>query len=126
MYEVAHVGLVVKDAERSSVFYREVLGCRPAGRHEDERVKLLFLEAGGQTIELVEYKGVAYEPRRAGTVDHLAFKVTDLEAAMDRLRAHGVTLLFDEPRMVMDGTKRIMFFAGPDGERLEFVQEVAK
>lgn len=123
MFQVAHVGLVVKDADRSSLFYEEVLGCEPAGRYEDERVKLVFLRAGEQVIELVQYMAGDGQERGAGVVDHIAFAVEDMEAAVGRLRARGVTLLSEAPRAVMDGRKRIMFFAGPDGERLELVQE---
>jgi lactoylglutathione lyase len=124
MYEVAHIGLVVKDSGRSGRFYRDVLGCQPAGAYEDERVKIAFLKAGTQIIELVQYQAGEKEPRRAGIVDHLAFKVGDIDAAIAKLREKGVTLLFDAPRTAL-GDKKIFFFAGPDGERLEFIQEAA-
>lgn len=125
MYEVAHVGLVVKDVEHSSVFYCNVLGCKKAHSYMDERVKILTLQAGTQLIELVQYLANDQVERRAGVVDHIAFKVKDITAAVDRLRSAGVTLLFDAPLTVMGG-KQIFFFAGPDGERLEFIQEASE
>lgn len=125
MYEVAHIGLVVNDVDRSGRFYRDVLGCQAAGAYVDERVKIAFLQAGTQIIELVQYLAGEKEPRQAGVVDHLAFKVADTDAAVAKLREKGVTLLFDAPRTALGG-KKIFFFAGPDGERLEFIQEAAQ
>ncbi|HMM21145.1 MAG TPA: VOC family protein [Selenomonadales bacterium] len=124
MYEVSHIGLVVKDAAKSGEFYREILGCSEVDSYRDSRVALVFLRAGTQTIELVQYMAGETEPRRAGVVDHIAFQVRDIEAEAARLRQRGVRLLFDAPRE-MAGGKKIFFFAGPDGERLEFVQEAA-
>lgn len=121
MYQVAHVGLAVRDAAASSRFYQEVLGCREVSTCEREHVKLVFLQAGGQTLELVQHTDGRPTPRGAGVVDHIAFYVDDMAEAVARLRAHGVTLLQEAPRTA--GDMEIMFFAGPDGERLEFVQQ---
>jgi lactoylglutathione lyase len=125
MYEVAHVGLVVKNAECSSDFYCDVLGCKRVDSYRDERIKILMLQAGTQIIELVQYLAGDKLDRQAGVVDHIAFKVEDIEAAVDKLRSAGVKLLFEAP-LTMAGGKRIFFFAGPDGERLEFIQEAAQ
>jgi len=48
--------------------------------------------------------------------------VTDLDAEIDHLRQHDVTLLLESP--LINGDNKIMSFAGPDGERLEFVQKI--
>lgn len=125
MYEVSHIGLVVRDAAKSSDFYQKVLGCSEVDSYRDNRVTLVFLRTGTQTIELVQYMAGEAEPRRAGVVDHIAFKVQDIDAEIAKLRGMGVTLIFDAPRE-MAGGKKIFFFAGPDGERLEFVQEAAR
>ncbi|WP_425059695.1 hypothetical protein SCACP_02940 [Sporomusa carbonis] len=122
MYNVAHIGVVVKDATKSSEFYTTVLGCQAVSGHQDDRVCLVFLKAGQQTIELIQYKQDAAGTRGAGVVDHIAFAVPDMEAALAHLQRHNVPLLFDQPKMV--GNMKIMFFAGPDGERLEFVQQL--
>lgn len=122
MYEFAHVSLVVKDVEKTGAFYQEVLGCQKVGAHQDERMKFLFLKAGQQTIELLEYITAEEKQRTTGIIDHIAFKVDNMEAAIANLRAAGVKLLFDAPVQAMGGLQ-IMFFEGPDGERIEFMQE---
>ncbi|AIF49757.1 VOC family protein [Pelosinus sp. UFO1] len=122
MYKVAHVGLVVKDAEQSSLFYQQILKCELVNSYQDERIKLVFLNSGGQIIELVQrLQETTPEQRTAGAVDHIAFEVEDVSAEMERLRAAGVTLLSDKPNSLGKSLKNF-FFLGPDGERLEFIQ----
>lgn len=122
MYQVAHIGIVVKDMDTSLEFYTTVLGCELVESYQDERIHLEFLKAGQQTIELIQYQEDSVKERGAGIIDHLAFAVNDIEAAIDKLRQQQVTLLFDQPKIV--GGRKIMFFVGPDGERMEFVQSL--
>lgn len=122
MYNIAHIGIVVKDADKSLEFYTTVLGCKRQESYQDERLRLEFITAGQQTIELIQYKQDAVSERGAGIVDHIAFYVNDLEAEIAKLRQQQVELLLDQPKVV--GDKKIMFFSGPDGERLELVQKL--
>jgi len=122
MYKVVHIGLVVKDADRSSLFYQQILNCKVVNSYQDERVKLVFLNSGGQIIELVQHLQVStLEQRTAGVVDHIAFEVEDVCVEMERLHAAGIVLLSDKPRSIGKSLKNF-FFIGPDGERLEFLQ----
>lgn len=122
MYEVAHVGIVVSDADKSLNFYTKVLGCQHKESYQDERIRLEFITSGHQTIELIQYKEDTENERKAGRVDHIAFAVADIDAEIAQLRRHNVPLLFAEPKVSKD--KKIIFFTGPDGERLEFVQKL--
>ncbi len=121
MYKVAHIGLVVKDAERSSLFYQQVLNCEVVNSYQDERVKLIFLNSGGQIIELVQRFQESTLERAAGVVDHIAFEVEDVFVEMERLNAVGVAPLSATPGSIGTSLKNF-FFLGPDGERLEFMQ----
>lgn len=122
MIEAAHIGVVVTNVDTSMDFYTRVLGCQVEDTYQDERIRLVFIKSGQQTIELIQYKEDPAGARGAGRVDHIAFSVTDLAAELERLRQHNVPLLFDQPKVV--GDKKIMFFTGPDGERLEFLQKI--
>lgn len=122
MYKVAHIGLVVKDADRSSLFYQQILNCDVVNSYQDERVKLIFLNADGQIIELVQRLQESTDMHRpAGVVDHIAFEVEDVFVEMERLHAAGIELLSDAPRSIGSSMKKFIFL-GPDGERLEFLQ----
>ncbi|MDF2568444.1 MAG: methylmalonyl-CoA epimerase [Sporomusa sp.] len=122
MIEVAHIGVVVTNVDKSLDFYTKVLGCQLEDTYQDDRIRLVFIKSGKQTIELIQHREDPVETRSAGRVDHIAFVVTDLNTELKNLRHHNVTLLFDQPKVV--GNKKIMFFVGPDGERLEFVQKI--
>ncbi|MDR3560762.1 MAG: VOC family protein [Negativicutes bacterium] len=126
MYKLAHIGVVVKNADQSSLFYQKVLGCEPMDSYQDERVKLIFLNSAGQTIELVQHmQGDPSPERPAGRVDHIAFKVDDVFAEMDKMRSAGIQPLTDKPKKLNNGIQNF-YILGPDGERLEFMQEATR
>lgn len=123
MYDIAHIGLVVKDAEKSRDFYCRVLKCEFIDSFQDERLKAVFVKSGNGIIEILQYFSGENGQRAAGFFDHIAFKVDDIEKVITELKEAGVTMLFDAPKLALGGTKKIMFFLGLDGERLELMQE---
>lgn len=124
MYDIAHIGIVVSNIEKSKDFYCKVLGCSVIDTFEDEKLKAAFLSTGKGVLELLQYIGREGAVRETGAIDHIAFGVEDVDKAVDMLKRNNISLLFDSPRIVMGGTKKIMFFLGPDGERLEVIQEI--
>ncbi len=121
MGKVAHLGLIVKDVERSSQFYQQHCGCKPLKALKSDIIKIQMLDANGVIIELLQHLVPDPEPnRRAGVVDHAAFIVDDIVAEISKLRSAGIKILV-EPRPSIIGAT-IAFFAGPDGERVEFIQ----
>lgn len=122
MFTVDHIGIIVKDAEKSRQFYQKAFGFRVVDEHQDERIHLIFLELDGHIVELVHYLQKPAEERGAGAVDHIAFTVPDLEAAIAHVRSVGALPAMDAPLNV--GKKKIYFLTGPDGERLELCEIV--
>lgn len=121
MNNLAHVGIIVKDVEKSSKFYCEAFQCEVMGNYEDERLKIKYLRAGESVIEFLQYFDADNIGRTAGVIDHIAFYVEDMEKALDRTKKMGIKSLLAAPRD-FDG-KRIMFVEGIDGERIELVEE---
>lgn len=146
---IDHINIVVADLARSVKFYTEVLGFR---KTHDVYMEGDWIEAiiglrgvkgcvafveppgGGMRIEIVEYKapaGVALpENSRANTrgLRHIAFRVENIGAMTERLRAAGVTL-FSEPVRVPQGVvkfvagdKTLVYFLDPDGVILELAE----
>ena len=113
-----------KDIDRSITFYTQVLDFTVMDMYQDEQVRLTFLTLGGLVVELIQYMEPPKEERGKGVVDHIAFTVENLETALAKVKDAGAAFLFSEPKTV--NGKRIFFFAGPDGERLEFCQVPAE
>jgi len=118
-----HVGVYVSDLERSIVFYRDVLGLELAEKLAvSEDLQLAFMKVPGDdgvAVELVWGKSVS---NRDGKVNHIAFQVHDIEEVLEGLKKAGVELENQVPRDILDGKMRVVFFRGPDGERLEMVE----
>jgi len=94
--QIDHVGVVVRDLAAATAFARDVLGLGdPAVEFEAPEHGLAgaFFGLGGARLELFTLAG-AGEDRlaagAAGTIDHVAVQVADLDAERERLSAHGV------------------------------------
>jgi len=116
---LAHIGIFVKDIDKSIDYYKR-LGFT-LDKEEQLSIRLAFLSAGTCLIELVEQKDLP--KRSAGVVDHIAVVVDDIKAAINNAKAQGIDI--DESKInevaILGGVKNV-FFEGPDGERLEFFE----
>lgn len=122
MLKLAHLGVIVKDCERSSDFYCQVLNCSREGNWQNQDIKAIELRCGSLIIELLETLSAQEQVRGSGIYDHLAFSVENIEGSIQQLKKLGVAFETAAPRQTMHG-KKIIFFHGPDGERIELVQE---
>ena len=117
---LAHIGVMVKDMDVSLDFYKR-LGFVLDKEEQMGSVRLAFLHAGSCIIELVAPNDGA--ERKAGVVDHIAVTVDDIAAAIENAIAKGIEIDASTVRtsQILGGLKNV-FFQGPDGERLEFVE----
>ena len=115
---LAHIGIYVRDVDASIAFYQK-LGFT-LDREVQGNVRLAFLSAGTCLLELI---GRNVEPyRAAGIVDHVAMIVEDLDAAIAKCNENGIEVDASKIGGSSSLGGRNVFFAGPDGERLEFYQ----
>lgn len=94
------VALTAGDYDRLVKFYCDGLGLEPAAIWNNDGGRALMLEMGTATLEL-------FDERQAEVIDELeagrrvsgqirfALQVPDLKAAMERLLAHGATLVHE-------------------------------
>jgi lactoylglutathione lyase len=119
--KVEHVGIQVRNLDRSIKFYTEVLGLPLRQRVRlNETTELAFLPLGESEIELI-CKSTEYTFAKEGIVHHLTFRVDDVAGMLDHLRKHGVELIHEQPLVLEKLGVRIAFFWGPDGEKLELL-----
>ncbi len=112
---VDHIAIVVPDIEAAITFWQDALGLEPefTERLDAEGVIVAFLPAGDSEIELVEPidedGGVArYMRKRGPGIHHICLEVDDIRATLSRLKAAGVRLIDEEPR-IGSGGKKIAF-----------------
>jgi catechol 2,3-dioxygenase-like lactoylglutathione lyase family enzyme len=119
--ELTHL-LVVRDAERSKAFYRDVLGAEVYREYGGTSVVLRFLgtwlllvTGGGPTADKPDVTFA--EPVDPRMVSHeMTIRVPDCHAAYETLRARGAQFL--TPPVDYDWEVR-GFFRDPDGHLLE-------
>jgi catechol 2,3-dioxygenase-like lactoylglutathione lyase family enzyme len=147
MRAVHHVGLGVRDLERSVAFYHDVLGLSfevaPTGWFEGPHLQralgvdgpaslriAIFRVGDGQTwLELLQYREPPSPTERALSQNavgsaHVALFVEDILATMADLGARGVTFNSDA-NVIDDGPLagwRWVYFRDPDGHTLELVE----
>ena len=143
---VSHIGLCVSDLQKSMTFYCEGLGFATGATFEvgnefqktlevdgDVAVTSQFIAKDGFTIELLYYKspGTHGEPNKSRNhlgITHLSLNVHSVDTVGAKLVALGGTLL--EQTMTQfpnaDGsTLKLVFYADPDGTRIELMENAA-
>jgi lactoylglutathione lyase len=122
--KIEHVGIMVTSLDKSIPFYEKVIGMEhlETNIHTNGVIRLAFLSFPGSRdteVELIE--GFTGELANAGRVHHIAFTVNNIEDEYTRIRSMAVEGLDDEITTLANGS-RYFFFAGPDGEAVEFFQ----
>lgn len=103
--EIDHVAVVVKDLDAAVFLYTHTLGFREIYREviADQGVEAVGLAAGSAVVELLrpldEQSPIArYRGDAPTRLHHTAYRVADLQAKLDELKAAGVRLLDEQPR----------------------------
>ena len=119
------VALTTSDYDRLVKFYCAGLGLEPAALWNNDGGKALILDMGKATLEL-------FDEQQAEVIDQLeagrrisgrirfALQVPDLKAAMERLMAHGATLVH-EPVLTPWGDTNARL-QDPDGMQITLFQ----
>jgi len=141
---IHHVGLVVRDLDRSIYFYHDLLGLpfvnEPTPWFEGPalstgvgvpgaRLRQVSLLAGETIMELIEYAerpvgGPQPPPNNNLGAAHVCFKVSDVAGTKAELETHGVPF-YSEVNVVDEGPLagwRWVYFSDPDGLALELVE----
>jgi methylmalonyl-CoA epimerase len=103
--QIDHVAIVVQDLEDTLRFYTGTLGFKEVYREViyDQGVEAVGLEAGESFVELLlpldEESPIArYRGDAATKLHHTAYRVSDIEATLTKLKAGGVRLIDERPR----------------------------
>ncbi|MGH2844293.1 MAG: methylmalonyl-CoA epimerase [Solirubrobacteraceae bacterium] len=109
---IDHIAIATDDLEEARRFYREVMGLAEVHRETlpDQGVEAVLLRLGGSHLELLSPldagSGVArFLERRGPGLHHVAYRVSDIEAALATLSVAGVRLIDNQPRIGIRGSR---------------------
>lgn len=110
--KIDHIGIAVKNLEESLKFYESVLGLKVAGTEivAEQKVKVAFLPTGDSEIELLEATSedspiAKYIEKNGEGVQHIAYRVGDVEAAIAEMKEQGLRMIDEKPRYGAGGAK---------------------
>ena len=126
-----HLGIAVDDLDAAILVYADLFGATLEHRErvEDQGVEAASLRVGESRIELLQPLGPdtpvgRFLAKRGPGMHHMAFEVEDLTAELERLKAHDVVLIDEQPRRGMFGLQ--VAFVHPEatgGVLAEFVSD---
>ncbi|MEO6884490.1 MAG: methylmalonyl-CoA epimerase [Bacteroidia bacterium] len=134
MKKIEHIGIAVKDIEKSSDLFAKLFGKKAYKRENvaSENVLTAFFQTGNSKIELLqaltEESAIAqFIAKKGEGIHHIAFEVEDIYMEMKRLESEGFTLLSAEPKKGADN--KLICFLHPkstNGVLIELCQEIKK
>lgn len=122
-----HIAVQTRDWDASLHFYTEVMGMQKVVEFIGGGRRIVILDIGdGSHMELfapIPAAEPADDAHKDHIVTHFALTTTDIEAALERVRAAGMEIIHELRTANLGGMNvTIAFFVGPSGEIIEFFQ----
>ncbi|HRO42674.1 MAG TPA: methylmalonyl-CoA epimerase [Flavipsychrobacter sp.] len=132
MLKIEHLGIAVKELEKSIPLFEQLLNtpCYKTEEVESEGVRTAFFQVAGSKIELLEAAKeespiAKFISKKGEGTHHIAIEVENIEAEMKRLAALGFELLSEAPKKGADN--KMICFLHPkttNGVLIELCQEI--
>jgi methylmalonyl-CoA epimerase len=104
--QIDHVGVAVSDLEATLALFRDTFGMPVVHREvvEEQGVEAALLDVGDGHIELLLPLGEdtpvgRFVAKRGTGLHHVAYRVTNVDETLEQLRAAGVPLIDEQPRI---------------------------
>ncbi|RCW48679.1 MULTISPECIES: methylmalonyl-CoA epimerase [unclassified Halanaerobium] len=112
--KIEHIGIAVKDLEKTMNFYENILGLKKMAVEtvEDQGVNIAFFQLGETKIELLEPLNsespiAKFIDKRSEGIHHMAVLVEDIEAKIGDMKEKGARFIGDKPTKGADNMKII-------------------
>lgn len=110
--KINHIGIAVNSIDERKNFWTEVMGLSFAGTEtvQEQKVTTAFFPVGESEVELLESTSpdgpvAKYLEKRGEGIHHIAFQVENIESALEELKAKGIKLIDEKPRIGAGGAK---------------------
>jgi methylmalonyl-CoA epimerase len=117
---IDHIGVAVEDIEASLELYRDAFQMEVAHREivEEQGVEAVLLDVGENHVELLAPLGPhtpvgRFLAKRGPGLHHVAYQVSDIETTLTTLKATGLSLSGEWPRVGLRGA--LVAFLEPKG-----------
>ena len=109
---IDHLGIAVGNIADRTGFWTDLLGLLLSGSETvaEQKVTTAFFPVGEGEVELLESTApdgpiAKYLEKRGEGIHHVAFRVENLDAALEELKAKGVRLIDEKPRIGAGGAR---------------------
>ncbi len=126
-----HIGIAVKDLDQAMKLYRDTFGIEPSVVYESSytKAKIAFFPVGEVRIELMQPVNPdsvlgKFLERKGEGIQHIAYKVKDVDRCLTELERKGVQLIDRKSREVREN-ERVGFLhpKSTNGVLIELIQE---
>lgn len=110
--KIDHLGIAVHSIEEAKKLFLDTLGLKFEGSETvaEQKVTTAFFPVGDSEVELLESTApdgpiAKYLEKRGEGIQHIAFRVENIEEALAELKEKGIRLIDEEPRLGAGGAK---------------------
>lgn len=131
MNKIEHLGIAVKDIEKSNELFSKLLNTKPYKQEEvtSENVITSFFNVGESKIELLQATSEEsaihkFIEKKGEGIHHIAYDVTDIYSEIERLKGEGFQMIHEQPKDGADN--KLIAFLHPkstNGVLIEICQE---
>jgi methylmalonyl-CoA epimerase len=109
---IDHIGVAVEDLDSAIDLYRARFGMAEQHREvvEQQGVEAVLLEIGEGHVELLRPLGPdtavgKFLASRGPGLHHVAYRTSDIDSALEQVRAAGLELIDEQPRVGIRGSR---------------------
>jgi methylmalonyl-CoA/ethylmalonyl-CoA epimerase len=110
--KIDHLGIAVNSITEGKSFWTDVLGLAFEGSETvaEQKVTTAFFPVGESEVELLESTApdgpiAKFIEKKGQGIQHVAFRVENIEAALAELKEKGIQLIDQKPRIGAGGAK---------------------
>jgi methylmalonyl-CoA/ethylmalonyl-CoA epimerase len=110
--KIDHLGIAVNSMESGRTFWSDVLGLEFEGEEivAEQKVNTAFFPVGESEVELLESTSpdgpvAKFIEKRGQGFQHIAFRVANIEEALEELKEKNIQLIDEKPRIGAGGAR---------------------